>query len=109
MSLLQVNDVYSDWQNSFGRGISKLWQLLICNFNISNPLPIDCRITDNNVKLLLSEINTQNCPNLQTLLLSNNAMAGRGCTVLANSLSSGNLKEIQHIDLQRLLHWFSGI
>lgn len=74
---------------------------LQCHF-FSFFLCLDSRITDSNVRYLLSAVYTGKCPKLQILLLSNNAMGIRGCKALSLCLSNGSLKEISHLDIQRL-------
>ena len=62
----------------------------------------DSRMTDPNTRLLLEAIRSGNCPRLEILRLSNNAVGVAGSTALAKCLAQGVIPSIRHIDVQRL-------
>lgn len=62
----------------------------------------DSRMTDPNTRLLLEALRSGNCPRLEILRLSNNAVGVAGSTALAKCLAQGVIPSIRHIDVQRL-------
>ena len=64
--------------------------------------PADCRFTDPNIRLLCNALCTGNCPCLQILRLSNNAVGVAGSTALAACLAHNALPSLRFLDMQRV-------